>query len=184
MPKKHLFCCLNVLVFSSSEISHFNPSQTDSRRHVFTKLSHPGSLFYVSALRQNNSVCIHDVKDFKIWNQMWLSPELSYSEAARVWEPLGGRKPRTLQGRRSGNRRDGLSALASEPEQISWKNWSPWQQEICFLKKVRNNAFGRNSAADRIFSDYTETVSMPTKWRARWLHYLDNLGLNQWFVKE
>lgn len=47
MPKKHLFCCLNVLVFSISEISHFNPSQTDSRRHVFTKLSRPGSLFYL-----------------------------------------------------------------------------------------------------------------------------------------
>lgn len=49
-------------------------------------------------------------------------------------------------------------AVAPEPHKISLKKKkkeSPWQQEICSLKKVRNNGFGRNSVADRIFSDYT-----------------------------
>lgn len=90
----------------------------------------------------------------KFKTQMWAFPDLSGSKDTEVGEPLGQRQPRTPQTRQLENVRELLPALAPAPDKISLKMISMATGNL-FLKKVRNNAFGRNSTADRIFSDYT-----------------------------
>lgn len=90
----------------------------------------------------------------KFKTKMCPSPDLSGSKDAEVGEPLGQKQARTLQSRQLENVREPLPALAAAPDKISLKMISMATGNL-FLKKVRNNAFGRNSAADRIFSDYT-----------------------------